>query len=221
MSAPDAVVHGVTAFRHLFFIGSYSGAGKLMLQWFVFLHCRPVFHAVMKQTLSGYQEIASLSCRDDTNFASPILNFRHIALAYQQYSDNPHLLAEDQHERSCRLRACTKIIGTVISNVMSELEVGSMTSCNHYNDFFTALHVHPIYIPTVLCAVQMYGMMVQFDLNALALQGDMLTVPPDLLDWCQRAANSNPSGVSAFCTEWAHTLQIANHTHAGSHNPFE
>ena len=94
------------------------------------------------RTLSEYQVITSLCGRDDKNPNRFNLNFRHVALAYQRYSENSHLLAENQWERSRRLKACTKIIGAVVSEVMSEYEVSPISACNHLcNAFFTALDI--------------------------------------------------------------------------------
>ena len=54
--------------------------------------CRPVFNAVMKQTFADYQNITCLGARDDKNPACFNLSFRHVALAFQQYSKNKKLL---------------------------------------------------------------------------------------------------------------------------------
>ncbi|KAL0032804.1 hypothetical protein WJX77_000510 [Trebouxia sp. C0004] len=78
----------------------------------------PVFNAVMTRTLCGYQPILTLCDQDDKNPHRFNLNFRHVALAYQQYSSNSSILAENQQERCSRLKACTKIIAAVVSEVM-------------------------------------------------------------------------------------------------------
>lgn len=101
--------------------------------------CRPVFNAVMTRTLSGYQPILTLCDQDDKNPHRSNLNFRHVALAYQQYSRNSSILAENQQERCSRLKACTKIIAAVVSEVMEAYMVGPMLACkNFYSAFCTA-----------------------------------------------------------------------------------
>lgn len=132
----------------------------------------PVFNAVMTRTLSGYQPISTLCDQDDKNPHRSNLNFRHVALAYQQYCGSSSILAENQQERSSRLKACTKIIAAVVSEVME------------------------------------------------AYMDDMQHVPADLVAWCQDAAKRNPSGVLAFCSQWAQTLHHVSHRSADSH-PFE
>lgn len=113
----------------------------------------PVFNAVMTRTLCGYQPILTLCDQDDKNPHRSNLNFRHVALAYQQ-------------ERSSRLKACTKIIAAVVSEVM---------------------------------------------------EAYMDDIPADLVEWCQER---HPSGVLAFCSQWAQTLDHVSHRNADSH-PFE
>lgn len=54
------------------------------------------------------------------------LNFRHIAVAYQRYSEESHLLAENQQERHCQLKICTNFIGAVVSEVISECKASSV-----------------------------------------------------------------------------------------------
>ncbi|DBA82622.1 TPA: hypothetical protein ACH3X1_006870 [Trebouxia sp. C0004] len=118
--------------------------------------------------------------------------FRHVALAYQQYSINSSILAENQQERSSRLKACTKIIAAVVSEVMEAYMVGPMLACkNFYSAFCTA--------PQHRCNL---------------LQDD---IPADLVEWCQER---HPSGVLAFCSQWAQTLYHVSHRNADSH-PFE
>ncbi|DBB01912.1 TPA: hypothetical protein ACH3X1_000509 [Trebouxia sp. C0004] len=112
----------------------------------------PVFNAVMTRTLCGYQPILTLCDQDDKNPHRFNLNFRHVALAYQQYSSNSSILAENQQERCSRLKACTKIIAAVVSEVM---------------------------------------------------EAYMDDIPADLVEWCQER---HPSGVLAFCSQWAQTL---------------
>jgi len=79
-------------------------------------------NAVMRQTFGAYQVVNSLGGRDDQNSTRFSLNFRHVALAYQRYCEDSHLLAEDQHERQRRLKACTEIIGAVVSQVLSDFK---------------------------------------------------------------------------------------------------
>lgn len=69
--------------------------------------CRPVFNAVMTRTLSGYRPILNLCDQDGKNPHRSNLNFRHVALAYQQDSASSDILAENQQERSRRLKVCT------------------------------------------------------------------------------------------------------------------
>jgi hypothetical protein len=85
-------------------------------------NCRPVLNAIMKQTFSAYQVTNSLGGRDDQNPTRFSLNFRHVALAYQRYSEGSYLLAENQHERQRRLKACTEVIGAVVSQVLSDFK---------------------------------------------------------------------------------------------------
>ena len=87
--------------------------------------CRPVFNAVMKHTIADYQNITCLGGRDDQNTDRFNLSFRHVALAFQQYSKNKELLAENNEERQRRLEVCTKIIGAVVEEVMSDYKVTS------------------------------------------------------------------------------------------------
>ncbi|KAL3148243.1 hypothetical protein ABBQ38_013713 [Trebouxia sp. C0009 RCD-2024] len=133
----------------------------------------PVFNAVMKQTIADYQHIACLDGRDDKNPNRFNLNFRHVALAFQQYSEDKELIDENSAERRRRLKVCTQIIGAVVQEVMSD-----------YKD-------------------------------------KMEPVPDDLLQWCQSAADGNPDGVLAFCSQWAQTLSHVTHRNAGSCHPFE
>lgn len=81
----------------------------------------------MKQTLSDYQVTTSFC---DANFSRMNLNFRHIAVAYRRYCEESHLLAENQQERHRRLKVCTKFIGAVVSEVMSECKASSVLACN-------------------------------------------------------------------------------------------
>ncbi len=87
--------------------------------------CRPVFNAVMKQTIADYQNITCLGDQDDKNLDRFNLNFRHVALAFQQYSEDKELLAENNEERQRRVKVCTKIIGAVVEEVMSDYKVTS------------------------------------------------------------------------------------------------
>ena len=80
----------------------------------------------MTRTLSGYEPISTLCDQDDKNPHRSNLNFRHVALAYQQYCGSSSILAENQQERSSRLKACTKIIAAVVSEVMEAYMVGTM-----------------------------------------------------------------------------------------------
>lgn len=91
---------------------------------------RPVFNAVMKQTLNGYQVITSLCGHGDTNSSKMNLNFRHIAVAYQRYCEESNLLAENQQERHRRMKFCTKFIGAVVSKVMSQCKASSVLAYN-------------------------------------------------------------------------------------------
>ena len=72
----------------------------------------------MKQTIADYQSITCLDSQDDNN-----LNFRHVALAFQQYSEDKALIAENNEERQHRLKLCSKIIGAVVEEVMSDYKV--------------------------------------------------------------------------------------------------
>jgi len=79
----------------------------------------------MKQTIADYQIITRLYGQDDKNPNRFNLNFRHVALAYQQYSEDKYLIAENNEERQRRLKVCTKIIGAVVEEVMSDYKVTS------------------------------------------------------------------------------------------------
>lgn len=80
----------------------------------------------MKQTLSDYQVITSFCGQGDTNSSRINLNFRHIAVAYERYCEESHFLAENQQERYRRMKACTKILGAMVSEVMSECKASSV-----------------------------------------------------------------------------------------------
>lgn len=77
----------------------------------------------MKQTIADYQSITCLDMQDDNNPNRFDLNFRHVALAFQQYSEDKELIAENNEERQRRLKVCTKIIGAVVDEVMSAYKV--------------------------------------------------------------------------------------------------
>ena len=77
----------------------------------------------MKQTIADYQSITCLDAQDDKNPNHFNLNFRHVALAFQLYSEDEELIAENNEERQRRLRNCTKIIGAVVQEVMSDYKV--------------------------------------------------------------------------------------------------
>ena len=77
----------------------------------------------MKQKIAEYQHIACLDGQDDKNPKRFNLNFRHVALAFQQYSEDKRLIAENDEERQRRLKVCTKIIGAVVNEVMSDYKV--------------------------------------------------------------------------------------------------
>ena len=77
----------------------------------------------MKQTIADYQSITCLDGRDDMNPNHFNLNFRHVALAFQLYSEDEELIAENNEERQRRLKVCTKIIGAVVQDVMSDYKV--------------------------------------------------------------------------------------------------
>ena len=85
--------------------------------------CRPVFNAVMQQTIADYQNITCLGARNDKNPDRLNLNFRHVALAFHQYSENKKLIAENDEERQRRLKVCTTMIGAVVDEVMSDYKV--------------------------------------------------------------------------------------------------
>lgn len=57
--------------------------------------------------------------------------------------------------------------------------------------------------------------------STVTLQDKTEPVPDDLFQWCQSAADSNPDGVLAFCSQWAHTLSHVTLRNAGSCHPFE
>ena len=80
----------------------------------------------MKQTIADYKSVTYLDDRDDRddknpNHSNP--NFRHVALAFQQYSEDKGLIAENNEERQRRLKVCTQIIGAVVEKVMSDYKV--------------------------------------------------------------------------------------------------
>ena len=77
----------------------------------------------MKQTIADYQSITCLDGRDDKNHNHFNLNFRHVALAFQLYSEDEELIAENNEERQRRMKVCTKIIGAVVQEVMSDYNV--------------------------------------------------------------------------------------------------
>ncbi|DBA99604.1 TPA: hypothetical protein ACH3X3_012178 [Trebouxia sp. C0006] len=54
-----------------------------------------------------------------------------------------------------------------------------------------------------------------------AVVGKMEPVPDDLSQWCQRAADSNPDGVLAFCSQWAQTFSHVTYKTASSCHLFE
>ena len=162
--------------------------------------CRSVFNAVMTRTLSGYRPILNLCDQDDKNPHRSNLNFRHVALAYQQYSINSDILGENQQERSRRLKVCTKVVGAVVSEVMGEYRVGPILACKIFCKFARLF--------ALLC-----------NIDVLLLQDQMLPVPADVDKWCQDAADK-PSGVLAFCSQWAQTLDHVSRRNTNSH-PFE
>lgn len=77
----------------------------------------------MKQTIADYQSITCLDGQDDKNPTHFNLNFRHVALAFQLYSEDEELIAENNEERQRRLRNCTTIIGAIVQEVMSDYKV--------------------------------------------------------------------------------------------------
>lgn len=77
----------------------------------------------MTQSIADYQNIACLDGQDDRNPNRFNLNFRHVALAFQLYSEDQKWIAENNAERQRRLKVCTNIIGAVVEEVMSEYKV--------------------------------------------------------------------------------------------------
>ena len=93
----------------------------------------------MKRTLSGYRPILNLCDEDDKIPHRFNLNFSHVALAYQQYSNDSNILAENQQERTRRLKACTKIVGAVVSEVIAKYWVGPALACKNVCKFATLI----------------------------------------------------------------------------------
>ena len=79
----------------------------------------------MRQTIADYQSITCLDGLDDETPERFNLNFRHVALAFQQYSNNEKLIAESSELRRRRLKFCTQIKAAVIEEVMSDYKVTS------------------------------------------------------------------------------------------------
>ena len=78
-------------------------------------HCATAIQTSTTTGLFVPKSRISLGGRDDQNLTRFSLNFIHVALAYQWYSEDSHLLAENQHERQRRLKARTEVIGAVVS----------------------------------------------------------------------------------------------------------
>lgn len=88
-----------------------------------------------------------------------------------------------------------------MSDVMGEYRVGPILACKIFCKF-----------------ARLFALL--WNIDVLLLQDQMLPVPTDVHKWCQDAADCKSSGVLAFCSQGAQTLDHVSRRNTNSH-PFE